>query len=204
MWPRADAGRRAPEPPAPGCRRGWSATRTAERQPAGLRLLRRRRQPARSGPPAPPPGPLAPRAQGCRRESGAADAPAPPVPTAASRSVRPRRDAPGRGGSRPRGRRGGPGRGGGHAGGAGRGRARVGQGAPRGRGGARGRGVQRRAAQPDRKCHAEPATGAPPRVPGRSRSRFPGSLGSPYLTAGPPLRCHWAEGMSNPVWVGRR
>lgn len=139
MWPRADAGRRAPEPPAPGCRRGWSATRTAERQPAGLRLLRRRRQPARSGPPAPPPGPLAPRAQGCRRESGAADAPAPPVPTAASRSVRPRRDAPGRGGSRPRGRRGGPGRGVGTLagrGGAGRGsdRGRRAAGAERGAG----------------------------------------------------------------------
>lgn len=96
---------------------------------------------------APPSGPLAPGARGCRRESGAADAPAPPLPTAGG-SIRQRLDAPSHllrePGKWTAGRAGG-----GHTGGAGPGAGRSwGLRAPVG--GAQGA---------DRKCHAEPELG---------------------------------------------
>lgn len=187
MWPRADAGRRGPEPPAPGCRRGWSAPRTAQRGPAGLCLLRRRRRPA----PGPPRHRLdrwlhAPEAAGGGAERQTRQHP--PCQTAASRSVRPRRDAPGRGRSRPRGRRGGPGRG--------RARRRGGAGPGAGRTGGAAR--PGRSAGPERAAACGPAGSEVPRGARRlgypQSSRFPCPLGSPNLTTGPTLQSHRVEG----------
>lgn len=143
---------------------------------------------------APPPGPLAPGARGCRRESGATDAPASPVPTAGG-SVRQRLDAPGRSGSQARGVRGGPGVGTL----AGRGRARVGA------GGAERPWAGHRARIGSATRSQSWGSGRPGRLspqllwlPRSDGPYFPRLLRSALL-AGPPyfpcFQSHWADGM---------
>ena len=147
------AGTRAGRAPSPELRAASEAGALSGLRPAFASSAASRLAASSLPIPAPraasPSGPLAPGARGCRRESGAADAPAPPVPTAGG-SVRQRLDAPGRCGSRASGPRGGPGVGTL----AGRGGAGPGAGRSWGRrapvGGAQGA---------DRKCHAEPELG---------------------------------------------
>lgn len=208
MWPLGRASRAGAEPRAPGCGRNGahSGLGLASASSAAASCLAASRRPLLAPRAAPPPRPLAPGARGCRRESGAVDAPAPPVPTAGG-SVRQRLDAPVRCRSPARGLRGGPGVGTLE----GRGRARVGAGGAARPGAGRGPGER---GPKDRKCHAEPELGlgepwtsVPLSHMGSRGTRgltcFPRLLCPPCLTAAGPLsRATGLMGCSTPFGWG--
>lgn len=197
------AGTRAGRAPSPELRAASetgarSGLRPASASSAASRLAASSR-PIPAPRAAPPSGPLAPGARGCRRESGAADAPAPPPPTAGG-SIRQRLDAPGRCGSRASGPRGGPGVGTL----AGRGRARVGA------GGSERPWAGRRARIGSATRSPSWDFGLPGRVspqahglPGSDGPYFPRLLRPTtlYLTAGPSFQSSWADGMSHCLWM---